>query len=287
MQFFISDIRLLYFNKSVELEKKYSMPATQSMFVVDRILKKLAISLASQKMTTQENLTKKIRSEVLVPAYNLRNAPPISETSGITYLALGTFSLLLIATLWDLANLLFFRTITDHSFLRKISGAERREKRAAAKQKAALKKKVAKKPADPKKAAESQTKSAPKPGKPKSAPTKSTKKVADSNNAVKKPRPTADKQVEGQKKIAPARKTAAASPKKTAPATNGKPPKKTVNKAVAQKRTSPEASQKPNKKVTNPAEKNKSAVKAAPAKPKAKTEAPTKAPAPKAVKVKE
>jgi hypothetical protein len=283
---------LLYFNKSVELEKKYSMPATQSMFVVDRILKKLAISLASQKMTTQENLTKKIRSEVLVPAYNLRNAPPISETSGITYLALGTFSLLLIATLWDLANLLFFRTITDHSFLRKISGAEKREKLAAAKQKAALKKKVAKKPADPKKAtdskkaAESQMKSAPKPGKPKSAPTKSAKKVADSNNAVKKPRPTADKQVERQKKVTPARKAAAASPKKAAPATNGKPPKKTVNKAVAQKRTSPEASQKPNKKVTNPAEKNKSAVKAAPAKPKAKPEAPTKAPAPKAVKVK-
>ncbi len=311
LQYFLRDIWMLYFNRNDELEKKYSMSATQSMFVVDRILKHLAISLASQKMDEQEKLTKAIRSDVLVPAYNLRNAPPISETSGITYLALGTLSLLLIATLWDLANLLFFRTITDSAFLIRISGREKREKIAAAKKLAELKKKAAKTPASstdkktkvptktasPKKKMKPQTEDMPTKAKPKTTSTK----PATSKDAIKKSSQPSDTQVKTKKKIVPASKpetagkAAAASSPKTAPAantkptpkTNTKPSKKPESSAVTQKRSSTATSQKLNKKVTTQQGKKKENVKVGAAKPKTKPKTPTKAPAPKTDKIKE
>ena len=315
LQYFLRDIWMLYFNKNDELEKKYSMSATQSMFVVDRILKHLAISLASQKMDEQEKLTKAIRSEVLVPAYNLRNAPPISETSGITYLALGTLSLLLIATLWDLANLLFFRTITDSAFLIRISGREKKEKIAAAKKLAELKKKAAKtstSPADKKTAVPTEKASPPKKVKPKTAdmPTKAKQKptstkptvnTATSKDAIKKSSQPTDTQVKAKKKVVPASKpvtagkTNAANSPKTATATKLKPIKKTddkplkkpENSVVTQKRSSTATSQKLNKKVTTQQEKKKENVKAETARPKTKPKTPTKAPAPKTDKIKE
>ncbi|SMF07292.1 hypothetical protein [Desulfovibrio gilichinskyi] len=307
LQYFLRDIWMLYFNRNDALEKKYSMSATQSMFVVDRILKHLAFSLASQKMTDQENLTKAIRSEVLVPAYNLRKAPPINETSGITYLALGTLTLLLIATLWDLANLLFFRTITDSAFLIRISGREKKEKLAAAKKLAELKKKAAKtsgapadkktkvptKTASPQKKMKPQTTDIPTQAKQKTTSTKPAVKTAISKDAIKKSSQPTDTQVKAKKRIVPASKpetagkAAAAISPKTAPAANSRPTKKPESSAVTQKNSSTATSQNLNKKVTAQPENKKENVKVAVAKPKTKPEAPAKAPAPKTAKIKE
>lgn len=303
LQYFLRDIWMLYLNRNTELEKKYSMPATQSMFVIDRILKHLSVSFASQKMTEQENLIKTIRSEVLVPAYNLRKAPPISETSGITYLTIGTLSFLIIATLWDLANLLFFRTITDSAFLIRISGLEKKEKLAAAKKLAELKKKTVKPSAAPitKKTkvavkkdstpdiAKQKTKNVPTQGAPKKTPTKPASKTVNSNSAVKRTNSPEDKHVNEKKKIISSPKPASAtekttvSSKKITPAASGSSTKKTVNKTVAQKNPPSATSQKLNKKVTDQPENKKRTVKAETVKPKT----PTATSAEKASKPKE
>ncbi len=49
LKFFMNDIHLLYMNHFDQLERRYSMPPTYSMYMLDRILKKFAITLASQK----------------------------------------------------------------------------------------------------------------------------------------------------------------------------------------------------------------------------------------------
>lgn len=118
LKFFMNDINLLYIHKFTELEQRYSMPATQSMYIMDRILKKLAVSMASQKNKDREDIIKKIRQELLIPAYNLRDALPVSETSGITHLILGTLGILLFAILWEVSNFLFFGTLDSKYFMK-------------------------------------------------------------------------------------------------------------------------------------------------------------------------
>lgn len=127
LKFFMNDIHLLYMNHFDQLERRYSMPPTYSMYMLDRILKKFAITLASQKKKKQEALVKKIRQKLLIPAYNLRAALPVRETSGFTYLALGTFGILLFAILWDISNFLFFGTLTSDNFMKTIRVAMGRE----------------------------------------------------------------------------------------------------------------------------------------------------------------
>lgn len=127
LKFFMNDIHLLYMNRFDQLERRYSMPPTYSMYMLDRILKKLAISFASQKKKKQEALVKKIRQKLLIPAYNLRDALPVSETSSFTYLALGTLGILLFAILWDASNFLFFGTLASDDFMKKIRIAMGRE----------------------------------------------------------------------------------------------------------------------------------------------------------------
>ncbi|WP_432735505.1 hypothetical protein [Maridesulfovibrio sp. FT414] len=139
IKFFMDDIHLLYMNRFDLLEQKYSMPAMQSMYMLDRILKKLAVSLASQNMKPQERLVQDVRSKLLIPAYNLRGALPIGETSGFIYLALGTFGILLFAILWDISNYIFFGTLVSDGFMKPIRIALGRE--LSDEQKAELQKK--------------------------------------------------------------------------------------------------------------------------------------------------
>ena len=118
LKFFMEDIYLLYENRFDILEKKYSMPFMQSMYMLDRILKKLATSMASQKMKPQEKLIQDIRSRLLVPSYNLREALPVGQTSGFFYLAIGTLGIMLFAILWDISNYMFFGTLASENFLK-------------------------------------------------------------------------------------------------------------------------------------------------------------------------
>ncbi len=316
LKYLMNDVRQLYFNQNKKLENKYGMSATQSMFVVDRILKKLAISMKSKRMTAQEQLTSKIRLEALIPAYNLRNALPIHINSGFTYLSIGTFVLLMLTLVWDLANLLFFRTVTDVSFLKKMSGAEKIENKAAfikkqkarKKKAAALAKKAAaaaeeaktgkddpankkvvknKKPVTdvPKSAAPKQ--SATKPASPKDdskkpARNKAKEKSPEQKTAVKKSSESAAKKDGPPKQVAPElkrKKTIAT----TADNNPAKPVKKPASPKKAQvappKKTQPTASQKTSEKVIPPAGNKKGAAKPTPAKPKRT--------APKAVKAAE
>ncbi len=273
LKYLMDDVHQLYLNGNKKIENKYGMSSTQSMFVVDRILKKLAISMKSKRMTAQEKLINKIRFEELVPAYNLRSAPPIHINSGFTYLSIGTFALLMLTLLWDLANLLFFRTVTDISFLKKMSGAAKIENKAAfiKKQKArkkkaeALAKKAATATADVKKGKEGPAKEKAKKNKP---PTTATPKNPEAKSANKK----------------------------TAGTTTESKPAKAIEKPVSPKKAQSKASQKPSEKVIPPAGNKKTAGKSAPSKPKqatpkvakpAKPAAVDKPPAPKKGKVKD
>ncbi|WP_027721492.1 hypothetical protein [Maridesulfovibrio zosterae] len=120
LKFFMNDINLLYHHEFDKLQQRYSMPVTYSMYMMDRILKKLSIAMASQRMKVQEKLINKIRARLLIPAYNLREAFPVSETSGLAYLTLGTIGILLFAILWDASNFLFFGTLASDNFMKKI-----------------------------------------------------------------------------------------------------------------------------------------------------------------------
>ncbi|OEU69082.1 MAG: hypothetical protein BA863_04320 [Desulfovibrio sp. S3730MH75] len=293
LQYLMDDVHHLYFNQNKKIENKYGMSTTQSMFVVDRILKKLAISMRSKRMITQEQLVNKIRLEELVPAYNLRNTPPINIKSGFTYLSIGTFVLLMFTLLWDLANLFFYRTITDVSFLKKMSGAAKLENKAAfiKKQKArkkkaeALAKKAAAATKDIKKEKEDPAK---KKAVKSKKPATNEPKTADPTQAEAKPAPkkAAVQKTAVKKDPEPAAKPIEkpASPKKAQPERPKKAQANGLKKAPVepQKKAQAEASQKPAEKVIPPASNKKSAVKVAPSKPKKAT--PTQA-KPKAAKL--
>ena len=120
LKFFMDDIHLLYMNRFEALERHYAMPAVQSMYYLDRILQKLAAAIEAQKMPAQKALVNKIRMKLLIPAYNLRKALPVSETSGFTYLALGTVGILIFAILWDISNFLFFGTLASEDFMKNV-----------------------------------------------------------------------------------------------------------------------------------------------------------------------
>ncbi len=153
LKFFMDDIHLLYFNRFDALERRYSMPAIQAMYYLNRILQKMSGAMASQKQEKPEMLINKIRQKLLIPAYNLREALPVSQTSGFAYLALGTLGILLFAVLWDMSNFLFFGTLASEDFMksiriklgRELSDAQKKDlaakKKRTAKAKAAKKKK--------------------------------------------------------------------------------------------------------------------------------------------------
>ncbi|WP_320169198.1 hypothetical protein [Maridesulfovibrio sp.] len=139
LKYFIEDIRLLYMNRFDELQRRYSMPPLQSMYMLDRILKQLAISMASQKLKKQETLVQEIRDKLLIPAYNLREALPLSGISGFVVLITGTVGILLFAVLWDISNYMFFGTLVSEGFMHQMRVALGRE--LSDKEKAVLKKK--------------------------------------------------------------------------------------------------------------------------------------------------
>ncbi|TIH15262.1 hypothetical protein D0S45_11365 [Marinifilum sp. JC120] len=141
LKFFMNDIHLLYMNRFQTLERRYSMPATQAMYYLNRMLQKMAVAVGSQKMGAQEKLIKKIREKLLIPAYNLRSALPVSETSGFTYLSLGTLGILLFAILWDMSNFLFFGTLASDDFMKSVRIKLGRELSDAQKKAIAAKKK--------------------------------------------------------------------------------------------------------------------------------------------------
>ncbi|WP_320176343.1 hypothetical protein [Maridesulfovibrio sp.] len=153
LKFFMDDIYLLYFNRFDALERRYSMPAIQAMYYLNRILQKMSGAMATQKQDKPEMLINKIRQKLLIPAYNLREALPVSQTSGFAYLALGTLGILLFAVLWDMSNFFFFGTLASEDFMksvriklgRELSDAQKKalaaKKKRAAKAKAAKKKK--------------------------------------------------------------------------------------------------------------------------------------------------
>jgi hypothetical protein len=247
LKFFMDDIHLLYFNRFDALERRYSMPAIQAMYYLNRILQKLSGAMASQKQEKPEILINKIRQKLLIPAYNLREALPVSQTSGFAYLALGTIGILLFAVLWDMSNFLFFGTLASEDFMksmriklgRELSDAQK--KALAAKKKRAAKAKAAKK----KKGDQGQK-------------VKSTR--TNKEALQKKPEPkikqetaaTATKKAVQKKKNAPAQE-AKPRPKKPVPPSGEQQAKKVLKKKTAEQKT---AGQKPAAK-TNPAEPGK------------------------------
>lgn len=241
LQFFMDDIHLLYMNRFDILERRYSMPATQAMYYLNRILQKLAVAMASQKKDAQEKLIRTIRQKLLIPAYNLREALPVSETSGFTYLTLGTLGLLLFAILWDMSNFLFFGTLASEDFMKKLRIKLGRELSGAQKKAiAAKKKKIAKAKAMKKKEQGEKVKSTKtnKEGLKKSTKPKTktdTSATAPQKKLKKKKAPTTDATATGAKKKVVKKKAAG---QKTA--LNKSPanpaPKKTVNPEVKKKR---------------------------------------------------
>ena len=141
LKFFMNDIRLLYMNRFTELERRYSISPTLSMYLLNRILQKMSAAMAKQKMTEQEKLIKKIRKKLLVPAYNLREALPVSETSGFSSISLGTLGILFFAILWDISNFLFFGTLASEKFMKNIRIMLGRELSDAQKKRIAIRKK--------------------------------------------------------------------------------------------------------------------------------------------------
>ncbi|WP_321404677.1 hypothetical protein [Maridesulfovibrio sp.] len=152
LKFFMNDIHLLYMHNFSELQQRYSMPPTLSMYYLNHILQKMAVAMASQKKEPQEKLIKKIRNKLLIPAYNLREALPVNQTSGFTYLALGTLGILIFAILWDISNFLFFGTLASEDFMKSIRIRLGRELSGEEKKRLAVrKKKMAKAMAERKK----------------------------------------------------------------------------------------------------------------------------------------
>ncbi|WP_319761456.1 hypothetical protein [Maridesulfovibrio sp.] len=140
LKFFMNDIYLLYMNSFKKLKSRYSMPATQSMYYLNRILQKMAAAMAEQQKYPQEKLIRKIREKLLIPAYNLREAKPVSETSGFTFLTLGTLGILLFAILWDVVNFLFFGTLESEDFMKWVRVKLGREMSDEQKKRIAIKK---------------------------------------------------------------------------------------------------------------------------------------------------
>ncbi|WP_415718445.1 hypothetical protein [Maridesulfovibrio sp.] len=159
LKFFMNDIYLLYMNRFKELEARYSISPISSMYFLNRILQKMAIAMAKQNMDEQEKLIVKIREKLLVPAYNLREALPVSETSGFLSITLGTFGILIFAILWDLSNFLFFGTLASENFMKSLRIMLGRQLSDADLKKLAIrKKKMAKAMQDRKRKAEQQKK---------------------------------------------------------------------------------------------------------------------------------
>ncbi|NDV21580.1 hypothetical protein [Desulfovibrio sp. JC022] len=245
LKFFMNDIHLLYMNRFEHLERRYSMPATQAMYYLDRILQKMTVAMASQKKDAQEKLIKKIRSKLLIPAYNLREALPISETSGFTYLSLGTLGILVFAILWDMSNFLFFGTLASDDFMKSVRIRLGRELSDAQKKAlAAKKKRIAKAKALKKK-------------KEQGKKIKSTKTNKDGLKKKAEPKAKPDDSDSAKKKAVKKKKKipedGAKPRKKKAPTPEGET-KKTVKKVVKKKATE----QKPaiQKDATAPVKKN-------------------------------
>ncbi|HAS89744.1 MAG TPA: hypothetical protein DCS48_10635 [Desulfovibrio sp.] len=282
LKFFMDDINLLYMNRFEALERRYSMPAVQSMYYLDRILQKFAAAIGAQKMPAQKVLVNKIRMKLLIPAYNLRKALPVSETSGFAHLALGTIGILFFAILWDISNFLFFGSLASEDFMKSIriklgrELSDEQKKAIIAKRKRidkakALKKKKLEKlkktrgTKTNKDTLKKETKPKTKPGKSKVSPKKKKmdsaqpekrlKKKPTANEAKPQKQKTQKKKAEGQKTtpkektVDPTKKkTAQAVPKKKRPVeknSEGKP----VRQAAGNKKVTASTSQTAGKKV--------------------------------------
>ncbi|NDV28937.1 hypothetical protein [Desulfovibrio sp. JC010] len=267
LKFFMNDIHLLYMNNFDKLERRYSMPATQSMYYLNRILQKMAKTMGAQKKYPQEKLIKKIREKLLIPAYNLRQALPVSETSGFFYLSMGTLGILLFAILWDISNFLFFGTLASDDFMKTIRVKMGREMSDEQKKRLALKKKkIAKAKAMKKKKAE-QGEKVKSTRTNKEALKKKTKPKAKPDDSAAAPKKAVQKKAvkkttDGTKTARPVEKQPAAKKKRPLKKdAEGKPLKKTA----PAKKTKEPTSQNPGKKVTSQQGSKKAA-----SKPKAK-----------------
>ncbi|CCO25308.1 hypothetical protein [Maridesulfovibrio hydrothermalis] len=250
LQFFMNDIHLLYMHKFDQLDEKYSMPAINSMYMMDRILKKLAVFMASQRMTKQEDLINKIRRQLLIPAYNLRDALPISETSGFLYLSLGTVGILIFTILWDASNFLFFGTLASKDFMKTIRIALGREK-SEAQIKAELKRKKMKQKAKAAKIKKAKAAKAAKADGPKTD-RKTLKKIKTPENEKGKAAP---KKAVSQKKLKSDTTTKRASKPQIKPSTNTATKNGAVRKKTL-KKSAQDASKKTSKTAKSAASKN-------------------------------
>ncbi|ACS79204.1 hypothetical protein Desal_1141 [Maridesulfovibrio salexigens DSM 2638] len=257
LKFFMDDIHLLYFNRFDALERRYSMPAIQAMYYLNRILQKMSGAMASQKQDKAEMLINKIRQKLLIPAYNLREALPVSQTSGFAYLALGTIGILLFAVLWDMSNFFFFGTLASEDFMKSVRIRLGRELSDAQKDALAAKKKRAAKAKAAKKKKGDQGQKV-----------KSTR--TNKEALQKKPEPklkqetaaTAAKKAGKKEKSAPAQ-AAKPSPKKAAAPSGEQQAKKVLKKKTALQKSAakPNPAEHAKKKAVKPAEPKKRPVK--------------------------
>ncbi len=260
LKFFMHDIHLLYMNKFKELESRYSISPTLSMYLMNRILQKMAAAMSKQKMDEQEKLIKNIREKLLIPAYNLREALPVSETSGFSSITLGTFGILIFAILWDISNFLFFGTLSSESFMKNLRIMLGRELSDAEKKRIAIrKKKMAQAMQARKKKAEKENK------------TKSTRTNKDALKKMPEPQIKSEKPADSKKKAVKKKKAApegisqkrktnnAANPeaqqkkktvKKKTPATQKNSPNKSAEAAPKKRVRKTDESLKPKKKGT-------------------------------------
>lgn len=239
LQFFMDDISLLYANRFDLIEKKYSMPYMQSMYMLDRILKKMSPALAALNLSRQEKLVRDIRGKLLVPAYNLREALPVGQTSGFFYLTFGTIGILIFAIFWDISNYMFFGTLVSENFLNPLRvklGLELsdEEKAAIKKKEELLKKKRAKMEAAKKARAKKKAEELLKTREGKRTNKEALKKQTDPEQNKDKAKPAArktGKKKSDPEKVSTKKKTAANSPKQAS--------KKAVNKtsSAADKKT--------------------------------------------------
>ena len=257
LKFFMDDIHLLYLNRFDALQQRYSMPATQAMYYLNRILQKLSAAMASQKKEKQEKLIKKIRKELLIPAYNLREALPVSQTSGYTYLALGTLGILLFAILWDMSNFFFFGTLASDDFMKSVRIRLGRELSDAQKKALAAKTKKAAKAKAMKKKKEEQAKKIKSTRTNKEALKKKTKAKAKPEESG-----SPDKKAVKKKKVSPDQAAKQRKKKAVAPSEEQQTKKVLKKKPTGQKPAAKKSSAAPGKKkAARPAEQKKQPIK--------------------------